>query len=107
VARCSRDLLVLLRGAVEIVKARDRLVQRLRAEQDCERIVRLLLVQRVQPECELPLGDAQVVACNAETALNGLPCTLDLRCLAPHGGEAGRGASKLGIERVETEERGV
>ena len=55
VLRTSRDLLVLLRGASEVVECRDRLVERLGAEHDRDWIVGLLLVQGVYEERKLSL----------------------------------------------------
>ena len=101
------DALVLERRPVQVVEARDRLVERLRPEDDCQRILPRLLVERVEPERELPLGDLEVVARDAETVPDGGAVTRDPGGFRAQRRQARLGPSELGIERIETEEGSV
>ncbi len=54
---CVDDVLALRRHPAQVVEARERLVEALRAEDDLERLDVALLVQQPEAGCELPLGD--------------------------------------------------
>lgn len=107
-ARDRHHLLIRLRRAREIVERRDRVVERACAENDCERIARLLLLVQVANDgFQATVRDASVRSTHRDAKANGRTFACDSLVLRGERCELSACTTELRIERIEVEGRAV
>src|SRR5207253_9164241 len=106
-ARLADETAIQLRRAVERVEARERVVERLGPEEDCERVGLALLVQHPQARPERRLGGGDVVASDAEPLRREDAFAADRLGLGSQRIEPRVRPREPAVERVEAKERRV
>jgi hypothetical protein len=101
------DLAILPREVAEVVERRDRLIERLGAEEDGERIGVAFHIEVVQPSCEPGFRRGERPPHDRETGTGGLLASLDGEHAVAKRGDPLLDGTEAGLERVELEEHAL